>query len=180
MSILIVFDDQLNPDDIDDVVVDEASIVLLPLTANWKIIWEVQQKCISRSRQDVSVVDTAHLVTEETELLRNKLGTWAGELGEKEVKGKSVKSWLRTFDQKVSTFWFGQISEKNPLKTDLFLRIVQANIVFNHMNLGRYSICLLGISDPYLNRSVVQMGCLLYTSPSQRDATLSGVAGCGG
>jgi surface carbohydrate biosynthesis protein (TIGR04326 family) len=158
VSILVIFDDSCAQDYIGEIPLDSQPIVLLPLTGNWKLIREVKLKFESRWGTNVSVLDTAHLVTDEAKVLRGRLGDWSGRLEKIEVKGKTLKTWLNTPDKNASAFWFGPISEKNPLKTDLFLRIIQANIIFKHMSLDQYSACLLGISNSYLRESVIQMG----------------------
>lgn len=158
VSILVIFDDSFSQDYIGEIPLESQPIVLLPLTGNWKLIREVKLKFESRWGTNVSVLDTAHLVTDEAKVLRGRLGDWSGRLEKIEVKGKTLKTWLNTSDQNASAFWFGPISEKNPLKTDLFLRIIQANIIFKYMSLDQYSACLLGISNSYLRESVIQMG----------------------
>jgi len=157
VSILVIFDEYFDPDRINEIPLDPTPIQLLPFTGNWQLIQEVQKKCSSKFHAEVSVLDAAHLVTEEARALRGRLGSWSERLGNKEVNGKNLKTWLHTSDHMASTFWFGPISEKNPLKTDLFLRIIQANIIFAHISQRKYSTCLVGVSNPYLKKSVVRM-----------------------
>jgi hypothetical protein len=95
------------------------SIDLFPLTDDWRIIRSSQEHFRSFGKT-VNLLPAARLIDDEVTLLGNKLPAWSADLGARRLTRKSLKEEFLVPDEQVSAWWFSLLSEKNPLKTEVF------------------------------------------------------------
>ena len=158
LRVLLVFDDSIDPKDLASLDFKGDKVDLFPLTENWGQVREICGSLEHAGIPLVEILDTARLVEAETEVLAERLGDWSARLGQKKVEGRTVREWLLSPDGGVSGYWFGAASERNPLKTDLFLRLAQAHALHRQLIMSRYKVCFVALADRYLRKTVLQMG----------------------
>src|SRR5205085_405864 len=129
------------------------AIDLLPLTDDWNLIKRTQERFTSNGSR-VTLLQSAQLVEEQIAHLREKLITWSAQLGERRLGGKSLKEWFLLRGDKVSTWWFSLLSEKNPLKTDVFLRLAQIHAIQKQIQSERYDVCYIILENTHVARVV--------------------------
>ena len=158
MPALLVFDDSFTPTGLPVPDLRTDRVDLFPLTGNWRLVREVHRSLERAGVPVGEIVDTARLVEAETEILDGRLGEWSARVGRKEIDGRTVRESLLSPDGGVSSYWFGAVSERNPLKTDLFLRLAQANALQSRLTTCDYKACFVGLEDRYLRETVRQLG----------------------
>lgn len=133
------------------------SISLFPLTGNWMLIRRLERTLSRRGPAPVVALNSARLVEREIEALCRELPEWSAGLGVSRVRGVSVRRFFMTSEDGISGFWLGPISEKNPLKTDTFLRLAQALAVQGELQAGKYESVAVAVNNRSLRESVKRM-----------------------
>ncbi len=127
---------------------------LFPLTGDWRLTRRVRDRRAGAVRE---VLDSARLVEEEVDRVRETVGGWSAELGNLRAGGKTLKEWFLTPDRGVSAWWFSLLSEKNPLKTDVFLKLAQLRVLEKLFQSGRYGSCAGAVGDPVFRAAVSRL-----------------------
>ncbi len=146
MKSLLVFDGNIPLQKILRCLPVGQSVHLFPLTGDWDVIDRIKAYCDATGRS-VRVLDAARSVDVAVETLRKRVGPWSENLGRRSVAGRSLREWLMTPGGETSAWWFTLLSEKNPLKTDVFLKIAQLNAVDDLLSSCEYGFCLVASTD---------------------------------
>lgn len=105
---------------------DPSRIALFPLTSDSGSVEAVERACRALpSGPAVERLGSERAVDASVRDLARRLPGWSARLGRTRLRGRSILEWLLTPEGDVSAWWFALLSEKNPLKTDAFLRIAQ-------------------------------------------------------
>lgn len=163
MTGLLVFDDTLNLAALADVEFTGERMDLFPLIGNWCLLKEVRRFFEGAGVPLVKVIDTARLLEKETEVLAKYLGEWSARLGEEEIEGRTIREWLLSPDGGVSGYWFGAVSERNPLKANLFLRLAQAHALKQQLSTSAYEVCFVALADTDLRKAACRL-CVHHNS----------------
>ncbi|MFZ5993891.1 MAG: hypothetical protein ACOYU4_02715 [Thermodesulfobacteriota bacterium] len=156
MNILFVFDDRLNPDCLLSLTKASEYIELFPLTGNYHLIHTVENLLVQSGKQ-VKLIEAARLVDAQVARMGDKISEWSAALGELAVAGKTIKHWF-LLDQEISTYWLSLMSEKNPLKTDIFTHIAQANAVEDWLAERRYDAFWVAVGNESLRKVFKKLG----------------------
>lgn len=132
------------------------TIDLFPLTDNWRLIHSVQGQLASTGSH-VNLLNASQLIAEEVADLRKKLIGWSANLGERCLGAQSLKEWFLLKDEKVTTWWFSLLSEKNPLKTDTFLRLAQVHAAKKQIHAKPYHFCYVALGTRNLTRIITSI-----------------------
>jgi surface carbohydrate biosynthesis protein (TIGR04326 family) len=130
------------------------SVDLFSLSGDWGEIDRAKAVCDATGRS-VQILDAARGVDAAVETLRGRLGPWSEELGYRSVAGRSLQEWLMAPGGETSAWWFTLLSEKNPLKTDVFLKIAQLNAMDALLSSRDYGFCLVASTDRDWGKAVV-------------------------
>jgi surface carbohydrate biosynthesis protein (TIGR04326 family) len=160
---LLIFDDQINIKELRQLrsIISSHLIDLFPLTSNWRVIDEVKSGIGSNDSQ-ICLLNSARLINDEVEKIREKVSKWSANLGDYKIWDKSIKEWFLTPKKDVSTWWFSLLSEKNTLKTDVFFRIAQVQAVEELLKSRDYDVCYLSIKERRF-RKVVKKICKAHS-----------------
>lgn len=129
-------------------------VVLFPLTGNRRLIERVAAGLWQDGVSPVEVLETARLIDAEVDALCADFPRWSAGRGELRVGGKSVREWFLMPGGGVSGFWFGALSEKNPLKSGLFLLLVQAFAAERELERGKYSRLAVAVAPDLLAKAL--------------------------
>lgn len=142
------------------------SVDLFPLLGDWGEIDRVKAVCDAKGRS-VRILDASRCVDVAVDKVRERMGLWSENLGNRSVAGRSLREWLLTPEGETSSWWFTLLSEKNPLKTDVFLKIAQLNAVDELLSSGEYGFCLVASTDRDWGKAVASTAGR-HSVPSQR------------
>lgn len=133
-----------------------SKIELFSLTSRWDIVNKIENICylINDYKIDTNLLDSATLINDEVDKLREKVSRWSADLGDYKVCGKAIKEWFLTPKKDVSTWWFSLLSEKNTLKTDVYFRIAQVQAVEELLKSKDYDVCYISINESKLARVI--------------------------
>ena len=133
------------------------SISLFDLAGNWGLARRLDQALLKRGLKQVVALNSARLVEREIEAICRELPKWSAERGDSRIRDASVRRFFMTGEDGMSGFWLGPISEKNPLKTDTFLRLAQALAVHGELRTGKYEGVAAAVKDRNLRKSIKRM-----------------------
>lgn len=157
---ILLFDEHINIKELENINKSD-TVDIFPLTSHWFIIENVKNIITSFSLE-WSLLNSSSLINEEFEKIRENVAEWSANLGEYRIWSKSIKEWFLTPEKEVSTWWFSLLSEKNNLKTDIFLRLAQINAMELLLKKGGYDFCYISISEVKL-RKVVKRRCIKHS-----------------
>jgi len=100
----------------------------------------------------IDLLDSARLIDREVDEIRKKVVKWSATLGDYKAWNRTLKEWFLTPRKEVSTWWFSLLSEKNTFKTDLFLRIAQAQTIDAQLGSGKYDVCCVAIDEIHIDK----------------------------
>ena len=156
--LLFVFDESFSDEEArDGIPGGRDSISLFPLTGNWTLIRRIERALSKRGPAPVAALDSARLVKREVETLCRELPKWSAERGDSRVRGVSVRRFFMTSENGISGFWLGPVSEKNPAKTDTFLRLAQALAVQRELRTGKYENAAVAVKNRNLRETINRM-----------------------
>ncbi len=133
------------------------SISLFALTGNWRLARRLERALLKRGLKQVAALNSARLVEREIEAICRELPKWSAERGDSRIRDVSVRRFFMTSEDGMSGFWLGPISEKNPLKTDTFLRLAQALAVQGELRTGKYDGVAVAVKNGNLHKSIRRM-----------------------
>lgn len=131
------------------------SLSLFPLTSAPQIINQIGQ---SLKNHDIAfeIVNTSSKVHEATEFIRQNIHSWAKDFGNEIINGKTIKKMFLIPDSQMSTFYFTLAAEKNPLKTDLFLKLAQFLAIRSELESHAFTNIYVNINDTTLANTVYE------------------------
>lgn len=135
------------------------------LSGDISLSHRVAKFCRQR-RSDSFFINSAGLIEEEINRLRGNITRWSMETGDCRIGNKTIKEWFFLRKYGVSTWWFSLFSEKNPLKTDAFLKIAQIYAIKKCLEERKYSSITITVSDRDLRDSIRQVACQ-FSVPAQ-------------
>ncbi|MBU2578361.1 hypothetical protein KKA69_06080, partial [Patescibacteria group bacterium] len=147
MNALFVFDTQ--PTRNDTIRIAQGAwdgVDLFPLTSDAVCINEII-RYLEAHNIDVNLLNSADIIDGFVNKMRGQVDEWSYRIGNIQILRKSLREWLITPGGEMSTWWFNILSEKNPLKTDLFLNIAQIGAVIQVLDNQKYTHCWSAISN---------------------------------
>lgn len=158
LKFLFVFDDSLDLKRISDLGFPrEGEVVLFPLSSDWRLIHQVESFLCGKKELRVHLLNSAKLVDSKVDALCREIPEWSAQCGAQNVDGKTVREHFLLPGKGPSAFWFGPISEKNPLKTDSFLLLAQADAVSDEVKRGEYGGLAVAVGSFLLEQSLEMM-----------------------
>lgn len=148
---LIVFDQsfqQIPPGDI------HTPVDLFPLTSDWNIVAECKDAYSGKGTDEANLINSAERVDTQISRLRQDIPGWSANLGNTRINGRTIKEWMCIEGAGTSCWWFSLLSEKNPFKTDLFLKLAQFHAVVDLLKTNQYTDIRLNLKDSELERSI--------------------------
>lgn len=101
-----------------------------------------------------TLLPAAELVNEQVTILRTRLDEWGHGLSETLIGNRSLLSYLRIGNTPASAWWFTLLAERNPFKSDLFLKAAQLAALGRLLASGVYGTCYAYTSDETFNRAI--------------------------
>jgi surface carbohydrate biosynthesis protein (TIGR04326 family) len=149
---LFIFDGSVDADKIAGLIARNSikQVALFPLTGDLSLLQEIDANLISAGINDVFRYNTAALIDDQVARLREEICKWSADIGRSRVGRKSVKEWFLLPGCNISAWWFSLFVEKNPLKTDVFLRISQVNSIERALGEKKYDLVLLASGNKNL------------------------------
>ena len=129
-------------------------VVLFPLTSNLKTIESVQNTLQQRGVETIETLNAAQMVDENVTRLREGIQVWSRDLSNADLGGISTRQAFMIGKEEVSAYWFTLAAEKNPLKSDLFLKIAQCSALDSCLDKHSYNLCVISIDDRSLRMAV--------------------------
>lgn len=129
---------------------------LLPLTDDWLLVSRWERSLAPRASR-VRVLPAGRLFDDRVALLRERLGPWSAALGARAVGGKPLREELSFSGTRVSAWWFSLLSERNPLKTDVFFKVAQLLAVEELLASGTYGQIVPATADRTMNAALEAM-----------------------
>jgi surface carbohydrate biosynthesis protein (TIGR04326 family) len=156
MKLLLIFDENLNLKLLQRKIgiLKPDSIFLFPLTSCWDIIYGVERICKMSPAGGTGFINSARLIDEEIDSLRGKVSAWSLNLGNLKVYEKSIKKWFLLPKEKMSTWWFTMLSEKNTFKTDVFLKIAQLNTIDRIISREGFDFCIFSVRNKTISAAI--------------------------
>ncbi|HAH21862.1 MAG TPA: hypothetical protein DCL49_13300 [Candidatus Omnitrophica bacterium] len=105
----------------------------------------------------LSYLDSVTLIGEQFEIVRAGINTWLVDIGESVVDTDKVKNWFVLPGCNLSTWWLSLLSEKNTLKTGIFLQIAQLRAINSLFQRNQYISCIIVISDSLMRQAVMSL-----------------------
>lgn len=154
MRVLVVFDEWIDRRAFAAVPRNLDCATILPLRSDLSKQAALREVLRSLGVKDVRVEDSARTVGSCVEELREHLAESCARLGEVQVQGRSVREWFLLPQLGMSTWWFGLLAERNPLKTNVFLRLAQVRAVDRVLLRDGCDLCVVSTRDASLAASL--------------------------
>jgi len=156
MRTLVIFDRRADTEKLKEMIIAArpSRILLFPLTSEWRFINELKKFCNAQPGVKVRLIESARHIDGEVDLLRQRVSRWSAALGNRKIETKSLKDWFILSEGETSTWWFSLLSEKNPLKTDIFFNVAQLNAIDKVISSEKPDGCTFLISNNNLSRAI--------------------------
>ena len=156
MKVLVVFDQNVDIQKLKGKIagLKPAHISLFPLTSQCRLVSDIKRACRGIGVNGVEIIESAGLIDEEVDVIAQKISGWSAGFGNYEISGKSIKEWFSLPGRQVSTWWFSLLSEKNPLKTDIFFNIAQIAAVDKVIAQHTFNVCVLSTHNKSFLRAL--------------------------
>jgi len=153
MKVLLIFDQTINTRELRDKLASlkPHSVFLFPLTSQWQRVHEIVNICHLITDLKIELMDSARLIDEEVNALRERVSKWSANFGNYKIDGKSLREWFLLPKGEVSSWWFSLVSEKNTLKTDTFFRLAQIQAFDKIISSHSFDLCIFSISEKDLS-----------------------------
>lgn len=133
---------------------ESVCVDLFPLVEDGALYARLRKLLFDAGVTSVSRCNSANKVMMQVDRLRETIGSWASDVADAETGRGTTKECLMLPGLGVSAWWFGLLAERNPLKTDVFLRIAQVNAVKEQLQKAAYDRCFIAVSDTDLATSI--------------------------
>jgi surface carbohydrate biosynthesis protein (TIGR04326 family) len=148
MNILVIIDDGVDLRRFDKLFkTPDMVVTLFPLTSNFLVIEKIRQHLLHYSNLTINIVDSAALINEEVNVMRQTIHKWSYQLGETRINNKNLKEWFLFPDQGGSSWWLSLLAEKNSVQDVAFFKIAQINAIEKFYQQHQYGACTLGLAD---------------------------------
>ncbi len=154
MRALVIFDDGIDPRTIGDIPRGLDAAIVFPLTNNFSKLTVLHEVLHSLGVKDVHMADSGRIISSCIEELKDRLAESCARLGALQLHGRSVREWLLLHRLKTSAWWFGLLAERNPLKTDVFLRMAQIRGVDQVLSRDACDLCVVATRDATFTASL--------------------------
>jgi len=153
---LVIFDHSMDQGLLNKIPDAADNMELFPLISDWRGIDEVLQKCTDnfKNAHTLKLLNSAEMINDEIIRMRRNIPKWSACMGNRKVGNKIIKDWFQIGDTGISSWWFSLLSEKNPFKTDMFLKIAQFQAIVSILKSGRYDNCYLFVKDEPLRQAI--------------------------
>lgn len=128
------------------------------LTPEWQFI---DESILCHKEYQFSVLNSSKLIDEQVVLIQKNVAAWSADLADYHIDKKPIKSWFKLDESEGSSWWYSLISEKNPFKTDVFLRLAQLQAIEKLFRENSYVSCLISIENPDCKDVIVKL-CQKY------------------
>jgi surface carbohydrate biosynthesis protein (TIGR04326 family) len=157
MKCILIFDCNIRVSELASLggIFEHSEIFLFPLTGDLSVTDKVKTSLEGGKCASVKLIDAGSLIEQEVREVGAKICSWSAEVGDARIGSKSLKEWLVLPGSNVSTWWFSLLSEKNTLKTDVFLKIAQLKAIRNILREGVYDNCCISVSDGRLVKGIL-------------------------
>ncbi len=148
-STLLIFDYLITQKNLNSFTDNVEEFAVFPLLSDWGIIHDVQKMCSARYGKIVcsQLLNSAEMINKEMIKIRPYISQWSADLGNRKIGDQTVKGWLRNDPEGISSWWYSLLSEKNPFKTDLFLKVAQFHAIIFLIQAGKYEKCFICVKD---------------------------------
>jgi len=154
LKFIFVFDDSVDIKEITRLEFpEESEVVLFPLSGDWRLIRQVEALVRLHKGTRAILLNAANMVELKAEALCRTIPDWSARCGSFRIGRKTIREHFLLPDGGPSTFWFGPLSEKNPLKTDSFLSLAQAQAVEEEIQGSDYDAMITAVSSDLLCES---------------------------
>lgn len=157
-SVLVIFDDNIDQRSLCTELekLNLQGVHLFPLSSDWRLIHDIKKAIhyLSGPNFNVELLESSKLIDHEVDLIRDKIYEWTADFGEIKIVGKSIKEWFLLPREKVSTWWFSLISEKNAFKTDAFFKLAQLNAIDKILVSNSMDVCFVSHSEKFFQDSM--------------------------
>lgn len=158
MRILLIFDHSINTKKLRKKMMSlnkSVDISLFPLTSQWHCIRSVEKICQdAKETIRIELIESNKLIDREVDILRQRIFEWSFKLGEHNINGRSIKEWFLLPGNKVSTWWFSLLSEKNTDHTDVFFRIAQLEAINKTIASQVFDLCIFSVHSWYFTHAL--------------------------
>jgi surface carbohydrate biosynthesis protein (TIGR04326 family) len=166
-NVLVIFDEDIDISSLHKELLKSSpkNIDLYPLTSNWRLISEIKSTTRGLFNTDIEIklMESAEAIDKEIDAIRERVTKWSADFGDSRIAGKSLKEWFLVPKGEVSTWWFSLLSEKNSIKTNVFLRLAQLQAIDKIISLNSFDSCLVSVSEKILLLSIRKI-CQRYST----------------
>lgn len=150
-NVLVIFDEDIDISSLHKELLrlSPKNIDLCPLTSNWRLICDIKSTIRDLFNTDIEIklIESAEAIDKEIDVIRERVTKWSADFGDFKIAGKSLKEWFLVPKGEVSTWWFSLLSEKNSIKTNVFLRLAQLQAIDKLISLNSFDSCLVSVSE---------------------------------
>jgi surface carbohydrate biosynthesis protein (TIGR04326 family) len=155
-NLLFIFDGNVNTSKLASSIAHHGikQVDLFPLTGDLFVLQGIETDLRREGFGGLFKYDTSAIIDDQVTCLRKKICKWSADMGENKVGQKKIKEWFLLPSCNISAWWFSLLAEKNPFKTDIFLRISQACAIKDTLNKKKYDLITLAISNKDLRTAI--------------------------
>lgn len=155
-KILLIFDNSVNVDKVISRIASNGArgVDLFPLTGDISILQRIEFGLHGKVAEDIFRYDTSAIIDGQVTHVRERLCKWSADIGDAKAGKKSVKEWFVLPSCNISAWWFGLLAERNPFKTDIFLRIAQVHAIEYALNKMKYNLILLSTGNGDFKKAI--------------------------
>ena len=132
---------------------ESRQVEVFPLIADWKDINLVinELNCLGHVTK---LLPSAEMIYNEASCHRSRFIEWAALLGNISVKSRSLREWFLLSDKGISAWWFSLLADKDPAKSNVFLRMIQTNSILKACNQSNSDVVVLAVKDKQFRRTL--------------------------
>jgi surface carbohydrate biosynthesis protein (TIGR04326 family) len=135
----------------------ETETLVFPVTADWQIIHLVLGY-LGKNRCDaVTLLPAAKMVDQEAGLRREEFIEWAAAIGNAPAGELPLRHFLKLPEEDLSAWWLGLLSDKDPAKNPVFLRIAQTGALLKAIEENGVGEVWLALEDRTFRARLLQI-----------------------
>lgn len=158
MKFFLVFDSKVNLTNLATKISALAGVdefLIFPLTDNPEAIESVKQTISRFFGNKVTVLASNRLIERAVDELAEKINALVGAAGNIKINAQKIKEHFYFTKQRISTWWFSQLAEKNTIKNQSFFKIAQIKAVAKRLENSKSTGCYLCIRDRELRQALI-------------------------
>lgn len=156
MDILLVFDGNINFKKLLPFLKPDTHLHLFPLTSNFLLIDELQQKLKHLTTVQINILDSADLINQEVTRMQTIIHHWSATLANYQIKERALKEWFLYPDRAGSAWWLGMIHEKNTVQESVFFNIAQINAIQKQLASTQFNDCIVSVAENMKRQAILQ------------------------